>query len=135
MLPVVAAMSDNARQKVVNLPVLREPAVQESIIRAADDEGLWGIVLPLVQLMDDANREAVAAIVAGRGRETLQKAADSALMGEQWEALLDLVRRMPQPKHEELAAIVRSLGEVDPDLSRRIAGRAEAMGLGLTGVT
>ena len=42
--------------------------------------------------MDDANRDAVAAIVAARGEATLANAADAALMGEHWEVLLDLVR-------------------------------------------
>ena len=131
MLPVVAAMSDLAQQKVVNLPVLREAPVQEGIIQAADEQDLWGVVLPLIELMDDANRDAVARIVAGRGRETLERAAGAALMGEHWEELLDLVRRMPRTKQDELAAIVGGFGEVDPDLSSRIATRAEALGLEL----
>jgi hypothetical protein len=131
MLPVVTAMSEPARHKVVNLPILSEPAVQESILHAADEHGLWGIVLAFVQLMeDDANREAVAGILAGMPRETLERAADAALMGERWEALLDLVRRMPEAKQDEFARIVWTLGDVDQDLLRRIAQRAEAHGLG-----
>ena len=95
LLPAVASMSPAARSRVVNLPVLAEPAVQEGIIRAADERGLWGIVLPLIAQQGDDNREAVAAILAARGRPTLERAAYAALMGELWEPLLDLARRMP----------------------------------------
>jgi hypothetical protein len=130
VLPAVAAMSEAAREKVVNLPVLREAPVQESILRAADRHALWGIVLPMVAMMDDANREAVAGILAGMPPATLRRAADAALMGEQWEALLDLVRRTPLSTQEHFATIVRTLGEVDPDLLRRLARRAEEVGLG-----
>jgi hypothetical protein len=133
VLPVVASMSPVARQRVVNLAVLREPPVQESVVRAADEQGLWGVVLPMVQLMDDSNRDAVAAIVAAKPRDTLENAANAALMGEHWEVLLDLVRRMPASKQEEFAAVVRAFGEVDPDLVRRIAGRAEAHGIAVSG--
>jgi hypothetical protein len=130
MLPVVAAMSEDARRKVVNLPILREPDVQASIIATADEHDLWGLVLRLVRLMDDANRAAVAGIVADRPRQTLEAAADAALMGEQWEALLDLVRSMPAPKQDEFVAIVRGFGEVDADLVGRIGRRAGAYGFG-----
>jgi hypothetical protein len=128
MLPATAAMSEAARQQVVNLPILGDAAVQEGILDTADDHGLWGIVLPLVGLMDDLNREAVATIVAGKPRATLESAAHAALMGEHWEVLLDLVRRMPPSKQGEFAEMARAFGEVDPDLLSRIVRRAEDYG-------
>ena len=80
--------------------------------------------------MDDANRAAVAGIVADRPRQTLAAAADAALMGEHWEALLDLVRSMPAAKQNEFVAIVETFGELDPALAIRIAGRAAEHGFG-----
>jgi ubiquinone biosynthesis protein UbiJ len=130
MLPVVSAMSGPARERVVNLPVLGEADVQESILRAADEHQLWGLVLPLIEMMDDANREAVARIMAEKPRDTLERAVDAALMGEHWELLLDLVRRMPRSRQDDFAGIVQTLGEVDPDLLRRIGRQAQECGLG-----
>ena len=130
MMPVVAAMSPAAREKVVNLSILREPAVQERIISAADERRLWGILLPMIELMDDDNRVAVADVIAKRPFATLEHAADAALMSEAWNTLLDLVRRMPAAKQEEFAGIARRLGEVDADLLGRIAERAATVGVG-----
>ncbi len=130
MMPVVAAMSPDAREKAVNLSILREPAVQERIIAAADERRLWGILLPMIELMDDDNRVAVAGVIAKRPFATLENAADAALMGEAWNTLLDLVGRMPAAKQEEFAGIARRLGEVDADLLGRIAERAAAAGVG-----
>ncbi len=81
ILPVVAAMSEPFRGKVVNLPILSEPTVQESVVGAADDHGLWGVLLLLVELMNDATRAALAGIVAGRNDATLQGAGEAALDG------------------------------------------------------
>lgn len=132
VLPTVATLSDRSQRRVVNLAVLREHAVQESIVGDADREGLWGTLLPLVALMDCANREAVAQIVAGRERATLERATQAALMGERWEVLLDLVARMPAGKQGELAEIVDALGQVDPELARRVARRAREHGVSST---
>ena len=104
--------------------------VQEKIVVAADDHGLWGVVLPLVELMYAATRSTLAQIMTAKGHATLQGAADAALMAEQWETLLDLARLMPPANQDELAAIVRSLGAVDPDLLRRVAQGAGRRGFG-----
>jgi hypothetical protein len=130
VLPAVATMSDRSRSRVVNLPVLRERAVQASIVEDVDRHALWGILLPLVELMDSANREAVAGIVAERARGTLERAAQAALTGERWDVLLDLVAGMPPDKQRELGEIVAALGEVDPELARRIARQARDHGIG-----
>jgi hypothetical protein len=129
VLPAVAAMSPTAREKVVNLPVLREPEVQERILHAADEHGLWGIVLPMVHIMDDANREAVASLLATMPAATFERAANAALMGEHWEPLLDLIRRGQAGTQERFAHTVRRLGEVDPDLFARLARRARELGM------
>jgi hypothetical protein len=126
LLPVVAAMSPASQRKVVNFEVLGEPAVQQSILDAADAQSLWGIVLPLIALMDDRNRDAVAAIVATKPPATLERAATAALLGEHWPALVDLVRRMPPAKHAEFAAVVETFGTVDPELARRVLSLREA---------
>jgi hypothetical protein len=128
MLPVVASMSDGAREKVVNLPVLREEAIQAGILEAADAHRLWGLVLPLIARMDDDNQAAVARIMAARPEGTIARAAEAALMGEQWEPLLDLVRRMPEERQAELMAVLAELGAVDPDLRDRVSGSARAAG-------
>lgn len=120
MLPVVAAMSPSARQRVVNLPILGELEVQERVIEVADEHRLWGIVLPMIGAMQDDNREAVAMIVARRPRATLAQAADAALLGEQWQVLFDLVRRMPADARRQFAEIVDELGAVDPELVERL---------------
>jgi hypothetical protein len=134
LLPVVGVMSQRSRERVVNLPVLSEPEVQEGIVRATDEHELWGLTLELVELMDDANREAVATIVARSEPATLRRAIDAALLGELWEPLLDLVRRMPEARREQFAAIVvRDIGGVDPELLHRIARRAQAYDVALTG--
>jgi hypothetical protein len=101
--------------------------VQESIVETADERRLWGLVLPMVELMDDANREAVAGILARKETAALEAAADAALMGEYWEALLDLVRRMPAAKQGEFSAIVERYGDVDPELASRISARIAAL--------
>jgi hypothetical protein len=119
-------MSPASQRKVVNFEVLGESAVQQSILDAADAQSLWGIVLPLVALMDDRNRDAVAAIVATKPPATLERAATAALLGEHWPALVDLVRRMPPAKHAEFAAVVETFGTVDPELARRVLSLREA---------
>jgi hypothetical protein len=123
-------MSEPFRGKVVNLPILSEPAVQERVVGAADDHGLWGVLLPLVEMMNPPTRTALAGIVAARADATLHGASEAALMGEQWDSLLDLVALMPQSKQDELVAIVRAFGEVDPDLLRRVAAAAGQRGFG-----
>jgi hypothetical protein len=123
-------MSAPCRHKVVNLPILGEPDVQASIVGAADDHRLWGVLLPLVEMMNATTRAMLASIIAAQDRTTLQGAGDAALMGEQWDSLLDLAALMPQTKQDELAAIVRSFGEVDPDLLRRVAHGANQRGFG-----
>jgi hypothetical protein len=130
VLPVVAGMSNQAKQAVVNLPILRERAVQAQIIDTADRERLWGDVLGLVAMMDDSNRDAVATITAELDAAALERACDAALMGERWDTLLDLVRRMPDSKHAELAEIVeRRLAPHDPELVARLARQASQLGL------
>lgn len=121
-------MSPAAQRTVVGLPILRDPGVRAGILRAADQHRLWGIVLLMVALMDDANRAAVAGILAQLERAALAGAADAALMGEHWETLLDLVRRMEPAKQLELAEIVGAFGDVDPDLVARIGRRAREHG-------
>jgi hypothetical protein len=130
MLPVVAAMSEPSRAKVVNLPILSERAVQERVVGAADDHGLWGVVLPLVEMMNAGTRAALAEIVAARDRATLEGAGEAALMGEHWDSLLDLAALMPQAKQDELVLIVSAFGQVDPDLLRRVAAGAARRGFG-----
>ncbi|HEY1634211.1 MAG TPA: hypothetical protein VGF64_05590, partial [Acidimicrobiales bacterium] len=130
ILPVVAAMSEPSRRKVVNLPILKEPAVQERVVAAADHHTLWGVVLPLVELMTPDTRAVVAGVVAAKDRATLEGAGEAALMGEQWDSLLDLAALMPQTKQDELAVIVSAFGEVDPDLFRRVAAAAGQRGFG-----
>jgi hypothetical protein len=123
-------MSSDATRRVVNLPILSEREVQSSIVETADRDGLWGLVLPMVALMDAANRDAVAAIVASRDRATLERACEAALMGEHWDTLFDLASRMSAAKRAELGAIVRhTLAPHDPELAARLAARSAQLGL------
>ncbi len=132
VLPVVGGLSPAATRTIVNLPVLSEPDVQRSVVEVADAKLMWGTMLPLVALMDETNRDAVAAIVATLDVGALERASDAALMGEYWDTLLALVARMPAVKHEQLAAIVGKLAPVDPELVERIERRAQELGVQLT---
>jgi hypothetical protein len=125
VLPVVAGMSESAQHRVVNLPILSEREVQDSIVATADGDGLWGLLLPMVKLMDDRNRDAVAAIIAARDGSALERASDAALMGEHWTTLFDLATRMPEHKRVELAGIIgRLLRDSDRELLDRLAREA-----------
>ena len=130
VLPVVATMSADAQERVVNLPILAEPEIQAAIVRAADEHGGWGMLLALVKPMGEHNRDAVAQIVAGLGRDALARAADAALLGEHWRTLLDLVRRMPPEAQQQLAEITREqIAPHDPELYARIQASAAALGI------
>ena len=121
VLPVVAGMSDQAKRKAVNLPLLSEHDVQTSIIEAADAHHLWGLVLPMIALMDDSNRAAVASIMAARDSATLEHASEAALMGEHWHTLLELAGLMPEAKRGELVGVIeRLVAEADPKLLSRL---------------
>jgi hypothetical protein len=100
-------------------------------VQSADRYRLWGTVLPLIAIMDESNRDAVAAIVATMDADTLKHVSEAALMGEQWDALLGLVARMPPAKHSELAACVSAYASADPELAERISTRGRELGVEL----
>lgn len=130
LLPVMHSLSPETLCEVVNLSILEEPAVLESIGDAADAQDLWGIVLPLIEMMAENIRTAVAHSMTRHPRTALERMVQSALVGEHWEPLLDVVARMPHGKQDEFVSIVEGLGTVDPELRDRIATRAGAYGLG-----
>lgn len=130
ILPVMHSLSPQTMCEVVNLSILEEPAVLQSIGDAADAQDLWGIVLPMIEMMEESIRSAVAFSMTRHPREALARMVQSALIGEHWEPLLDVVARMPPVKQDEFVGIVEGLGAVDPDLRGRIAARAAAYGFG-----
>jgi hypothetical protein len=130
VLPVVASTSAAAQRAVVNLPMLAEPAVQESIVATVDRTANWALLLGLLRQMDATNREAVAKILAAKGPAALARAADGALLVERWDVLLELAARMPAERRAELVAIIREMiGPHDPELLERIADRGEQFGI------
>jgi hypothetical protein len=92
---------------------------------------MWGLLLALVAMMDEPNREAVAGIVATMPPGALGRAAEAALMGERWDTLLALVAGMPRASQQELAAYLRRLAPVDGELVQRISRRAAELGVHL----
>jgi hypothetical protein len=131
LLPVVANLSPAQQRKVANLAILRdEAAILPGILRAADADDLWRIVLPLVEMFDEPMRDACAGAALDLAPEAMARAAQATLVGELWEPMLDLVRRMPQAKQAEFAVVLKSLAGFDPALDRRVIARAEAHGLG-----
>jgi hypothetical protein len=125
VLPVVAAMSEQSRQRVVNLEVLREHDVQLRILQTAQFQNCWGMVLPMIGLMSDDSRTAVAKIMDDLPEGGLASAVDAALMGERWDVLTDLVARMSTARQEQFVEIVHAMGAVDPDLARRVMAMRE----------
>ena len=124
VLPVVATMSPASQHAVVNLPILAERDVQESIIATADATGQWSLLLPLLREMGDENRDAVAAILASMGPDAFERAIDGALLGERWDVLIDLAARMPGPSQAQLTAIIEeTIGPHDRELLERIRQR------------
>ena len=124
VLPVVATMSPGSQRAVVNLPILAERDVQESIITTADATGQWSLLLPLLREMGDGNRDAVAAIIAAMGPDAFARAIDGALLGERWDVLIDLAARMPADSRSELQAIIEdTIGPHDGELLERIRQR------------
>lgn len=120
VLPVVAAMSEASRTRVVNLPALREHDVQLRILQTAQFDSCWGLVLPMIGLMADDSRDAVVAIMDDLPGGGLAESVDAALTGERWDVLADLVRRMSPQRQQEFEDIVHAIGAVDPDLAARV---------------
>lgn len=129
VLPAVAAMSPLSRDRVVNLPLLREADVQLGLLRSAEDHDQWGIVLPLIGRMSEPNREAVAQMMDRLTAGGLPGAVDAALTGEQWDVLCDLVARMAEHRQDEFAVLVAAIGEVDPRLGTRVTEIARKAGV------
>jgi hypothetical protein len=129
VLPVVAAMSTHSQQRVVNLPALREDAVQRSILITAEENDMWGVVLPMIGQMGSENRSAVAAIVASLPPTSLKTATEAALLAECWPVLIDLVAQMPDEKQVEFGKVLQAIGEVDPTLHKRIVDLAADAGI------
>lgn len=124
VLPVVAAMSESSRARVVNLPVLREHDVQLRILETAQFQNSWGLVLPMIGLMSAESRDAVAKIMDDLPGGGLAEAVDAALLGERWDVLTDLVGRMSAQRQQEFAEIVHAMGAIDPDLAARVMAMA-----------
>jgi hypothetical protein len=120
VLPVVAAMSPVSRQRVVNLPLLREHAVQLRLLQTADQCDQWGLVLPLIGLMADHGRQAVAMIMNEMAGAVLADAVDAALTGEHWDVLVDVVVRMNEHRQAEYDEIIARIATVDPHLGARV---------------
>lgn len=130
LLPVVASLSEQNLRKVANLPILRgDPQVLDSLLQAADEHELWRSILPLVEMLDDATRNAFALAATHITPAAIKRAAHAVLVGELWEPMLDLVRRMPFSKQCEFAEVLNGFRGVDPDLDQRIVARACANGL------
>lgn len=131
LLPVVAALSVDSRQKVVNLPILRaDPTILRGLLAAADAHDLWGTVLPLLPLMQENMRWKVAELGAELSRPAMERVAAAAVQGEHWRPLFDLVARMDAPKQREVAAIAAQYGAVDERLYARLAKLATDYGFG-----
>lgn len=131
LLPVVAALSKDSRQKVVNLPILRaDPSILRGLLVAADTHELWGTVLPLLPLMQESMRFKVAELGAELSRPAMERVAAAAVQGEYWRPLFDIVARMDERKQREVAEIVRQYGDVDEQLYARVAKVAAEYGFG-----
>ncbi len=131
LLPVLGNLSSHSQRKVVNLNILREePVLLESILRTAEQQDLWCLVLPLVEPMEAQMRQEVARLAAALPRGTLARISEAALLGEHWPVLIAVVAYMPEAKQAECADIVKAYGVVDPELVQRIAVLAERVGMG-----
>jgi hypothetical protein len=129
VLPVVAAMSPDSQERVVNLPALREDSVQRSILVTADEYDMWGVVLPMIGQMGAESRAAVGDIMTSLPQSSLKAATEAALLAECWPVLIDLVAGMPAGKQSEFGGVLRDIGEVDPALHVRIVGLATEAGI------
>lgn len=131
LLPVVDCLSLENRRKVANLSALREnPTALHELLLATDEQDLWRITLPLVELLDESTRDAFAEAGAKLPRASFVRALQVVFLAELWEPMLDMVRRMPPDKQREIAEVLRDFTGVDPQLDQKITERARQHGLG-----
>lgn len=131
VLPVALAVSEEAQRRTANLAVVLEPGVMEAIVRATDARNLWPSELQMMAWTDEQPRALAAAALDKMPEQTLERLVQAAVQNDLWEIVLDLVSRLSTPRQQAFAAILRRMGEVDPELFRRVARQAARYGLAL----
>lgn len=131
LLPVIGNLSEGSQRKLVGLDMLRSnPEVLQSILATVAANDLWGDLLPCVAFMPETLLRQVADLSAVYPRRAMEQACAAALTGEHWQLLVAVVALMPPAKQAEFADVVRRYGEVDAELSGRVAALAAAAGFG-----
>ena len=130
LLPVVAQLSPSSQAKVVNLPVLREDGVIDSILQAAQDQPeLWRAVLPLLPMMTSSMLDTVALGACQLSLEARQRIAEAALMTETWTALANVIARMPNDQQKLTVTTVQTYLQADEQLINRLRTIGQEFGL------
>ena len=124
-LDLLTDLADDQRERAIEIAAGCDDAVLDGLIRVADAESLWELVLPLTGLMSDASLKRFASLRALQRKGVLEHVVDAASDHEElWSNLVPMVSQLPPRCRSRVIARASALGA---------AGRLGELGLGELG--
>ncbi len=127
MLPLVAGMTEG---EITATARSANPEKLLRLFRAAEQAHLVPKLLGLVDQFSAEERSWMATIAAAMPAELQERFAEEVDQAGLWEPLFEVARAIPSEGRAALADTVRRIAGQRPELVRKLAGLAEARGLG-----
>lgn len=129
-LPLLSFMSDKTQQRFVAHPFFQQTSQQQAIIDAAEQYGLWSVMLPLVKIMPLSVCESVTRIIDGLENEKLAKWISGVAEAAHWADAFDFMLTLSPGKKDFIALQICARDENSLQhmiLSLVNAGRLDAL--------
>jgi hypothetical protein len=123
-LDLLTNLTDHQRRRVIEIAASRKDQVLDALIRSAQREQLWGLVLPLTGLMSTDSLKRFTSLRSLQRKGVLEHIVDAAADHEElWSNLVPIVAQLPERcqarviEHADELGLLDRLGELGHPLT------------------
>jgi hypothetical protein len=106
---VMGHVSERQRGELAEIAAGQDDEVLEGLVRAAQHDGLWGVLLPVTRAMSPASRERFVNVPSIQTRTVLAAIVDAAAQESLWADLLAFLPLLPTPARRRVAALATAM--------------------------
>ncbi|MGH3714884.1 MAG: hypothetical protein ACRDT4_15685 [Micromonosporaceae bacterium] len=125
LLPLLAAMSEASRRRLVGVPAIHKADRISAIVAATAEYDLWPALLTVAEQMPPATRATLLGLLADVDETVIESFVDVAVSEELIDRALAVLQSVPEA---DLRPVLHRIAELDPDLRRRLLDRARDLG-------